>query len=666
MIVIKKKIDSQNTKCLSIAQAFWLRLIGLMLFFSLSLSVAEAQRPQSFPGSGRGGGGASTGPRELDEPEAPDTIPVNYFFAENPNLEIPFSDSLLHQYFHQYDPTRQGDIDYANLGLFGSPYQPLIYEAAQRRGFDVGLHQYDIYFKPALQLPFFTLGQPFTKLYYTQGATQSDANIGAQFSRNFANGMNFSLDYSRISELGSAEQYPNQNTRLTSISMGMWYHSNSGKYDGFFSYAANTAEQEENGGIEVEPILNEEFGDIAASQVFLDDAQRRQAHRELAYTHYYKFGGQQDSLKGITRAYTLSHQLLYKSSVYKFYDNTPIPDSSFYQQFWVDLRGIRHYIEHKKIENTFKLATFKLDKDSPSKDQRDLLEVGLTHSLNILKQEPIDSNINNLFAFGNWRLKLSDRLLFKAYGHLGLWDNAGDFKVQGDLTLDFKKIGRLSVSAMNQLYSPNLLQESFYVSQRQIWNNDFNKTLESQLVATYSLPQFNFEVTGAYHLVNNYIYFDSLATPRQTGVPISILRLTVKKNFKLGPFHLDNVISLQEVSEDVIRLPSLYTKHSLYYAGKWFKVLNVRLGADLRYSDQFFSNYYHPLVGQFILQDRQQIGAYPSVDAFFSMRVTSFRAFFKWENITRLVRQDDLFYPSSFYLYPLNGIRLGIYWTLRG
>ena len=222
------------------------------------------------------------------------------------------------------------------------------------------------------------------------------------------------------------------------------------------------------------------------------------------------------------------------------------------------------------------------------------------------------------------------------------------------------------MEALNQLYSPNLIQESFYVSQRQIRDNTFSKTLESQLSARYTIPQFKFEVIGSYHLLNNYIYFDTLANPQQTGLPISILRLTLKKDFKLGPIHLDNVVTVQSASEDFIRIPSLYTKHSLYYAGKWFKVLNVRLGLDLRYSDTFFSNYYHPLVGQFILQDRQEIGNYPSVDAFFSMRVTKFRAFFKWENLTNLVYDDQLFYPSASYLYPLNGFRMGIYWILKG
>ena len=626
-----------------------------------------AQRPTGFPGSGGRGSGSAGGPPTLDELEPPDTIPVIYFYATNPNKQTPFSDTLLHQYFQQYDPLRQGDIDYINLGIFGSPYQPLLHEPINRQGFDIGINNYDKYYTPALELPYYTLGKAFTNLYYTQGTSQSDANIGAQFSRDFANGINFSLDYKRISQLGSRVQYPNQNTRITAIAFGTWYHSNNDRYDGFFAYAANTSEQEENGGVEVEPVQNEQFSDPGAAQVFLSDAQSRYAHRELAYTHYYRFGGTPDSLKGFKRAFTLSHQILYKSSTYKFYDNTVDTSLlSFYNQFLVDIRGLRHYIQHRKIQNSFSLSTFKLDPKSTIKKPRDLLDIGIKHTFHRLEQEPIDSNINNLFAYGTWTLNLSDRLSLNTYAHFGLWDNAGDFKISGDLSLDFKKVGRLSVQAINQLNTPTLIQNQFFVSQRQIWANTFSKTLETSLSATYELPQIRLKVTGAYHLINNYIYFDTLALPQQTGVPISVFQLIVKKDFKFGPIHLDNVLSLQEVSEDFIRVPSIYTKNSLYYAGKWFKVLNVRLGFDLRWSNAYFSNYYYPLSGQFILQDAFEIEPYPSVDGFFSMRVSKFRAFLKWENMTNLIINDQFFYQSAFYPNQLTGIRFGIYWVLKG
>ena len=646
---------------------FVLNRLLLSCVFFLFLNMAFGQGTRNFPGASRGGSGGAASAPQLDEVEPEDTIPVIYFYADNPNERISFSDTVLHQYFQQYDPLRHGDVDYMNLGIFGSPYQPILFESSKRRGFDVGINNYSLYHIPVTKIPYFTLGQAYTNLYYTQGTSQSDANVGVQFSRNFANGINFSIDYKRISQLGTRVQYPNQNTRNTALTFGLWYHSRNGKYDGFWGYAANTNEQEENGGLASEPARDEQFSDPAAASVFLTDAQSRYQFREMAYTQYYKFGGTVDTLGQFKRAYTLSHQILYKNSIYKFFDNTVDTSlSSYYNQFLVDLRGLRHFIEHRKVENSFKVSTFKLDADSKLKIPRDQLEIGLIHTYHNLNQEPIDSNINNLFAYGKWKLRVSDRMELNTYAHFGLWDNAGDFKISGDLTLDFDSFGRLRVEAINQLNSPTLIQEGLFISQRQIWDNNFGKTLESSVMASYELPKVRLKVSGGYHLINNFIYFDVMGLAQQTGTPISILQLSVKKDFAFGPIHLDNVVSVQQVSEDFIRLPSLYTKNSLYYAGKWFKVLNVRFGFDLRWSNAFFSNYYYPIIGQFILQDETEIAAYPAVDGFFSMRVSKFRAFIKWENMTSVLITDRLFYQSAFYPNQITGIRFGIYWVLKG
>ena len=228
--------------------------------------------------------------------------------------------------------------------------------------------------------------------------------------------------------------------------------------------------------------------------------------------------------------------------------------------------------------------------------------------------------------------------------------------------MDFKKAGSLSLSAINQLYSPTLMEHRLYLSEQQVYRNNFSKTLSTTLSGTYSLPLLQLELAGRYHLLNNYIYFDTLALPQQTGIPISIAQLIVKKDFRLGSFHLDNMVALQQATEDFIRLPSIYSKHSLYYAGRWFKVLDVRVGFDLRFNDSFFAPYYNPVTGQFQLQDKREAEPYPATDAFFSMRVTKFRAFFKWENATAALLTDQLFYQTAYYAHPGAVFRLGLKW----
>lgn len=646
-----------------------IRFLTFCCFLSgLFAGVPALQAQQPFPGRTTQPSGAETSSRNQEEVE-PDTFDIFYFYAENPNQDIPFSDSTLGDYFQQYDPARHRSLDYKHLGNLGSAHEPIVFEAAGRRGFEVGLNQFSLYMTPGSRLAYYRIERPFTQVSYTMGSQQADGYTTARFSRNFANGLNYTLDFSRISQLGQTSQYPNQNTRNTALATGLWYHSKRGRYDGFFSFAANTIEQEDNGGITREPQDEGDFSSPTSAEVFLPDARTRHSHRELSYTHYYRIGGGQDTLGRAHRSYTLSHRLLYNNSIYKFHDEyEETQDSGFYDlfpAFLPDQRGTRFYLDHRKVENDFRLATFKLNpaNQGRARNQRDLLETGIVHTINWLEEAGADSTINNLFLTGRLRVNPGERLLLNLYGHFGLWDNAGDYRLSGELFFDLKKVGQLRFSAINQLYLPNLIQHRLYLAEQQVYRNNFDKTLSTTLSGTYSLPQWKLELTARYHLLNNYIFFDTLGLPRQSGIPVSIAQLIVKKDFSLfWNLHLDNVVALQQSSEDFIRLPSIYSKHSFYYAGKWFRVLNVRLGVDLRFNNSYFGNYYNPVTGQFQLQDRSEVEFYPAADAFFCMRVTKFRAFFRWENATALLITDRLFYQTAFYGHPSSVFRIGLSW----
>lgn len=643
---------------------------------------AWAQRPgrteTTTPPAGVGGTPATGSDQEQagqsraqDRYDDRDTFGVFEFNAVNPLLEKPYSDSLLGNYFQQYDPTRHRDLDWMQLGILGSAHQPLAYQPQRRQGFDVGLHQYELYYTQAKDLHFYRLQKAYTNLSYTQGAEQADGYATAQFSRNFAKGLNYTLDYKRINQLGSTAQYPNQNNRHTAFATGLWWHSAKGRYDGFLAYAANTTDHEDNGGLETEPERGGEFNSASSADVFLDNARTRHARREWSYTQHYRVGGDVDSTGRQRRAYTLAHQFTYENSAYKYHDTYSIADTSFYNRFpslLNDERGVRYFLRHQRVENAFRISTFKLsasDKQNKARSQKDLFEVGLRQAYHRLRQEPGDTVINNLFLEGKAGFRPSERLDLQAEAQLGLlWGNAGDYRVSGVLFFDAGKLGRLSANLSNQLYSPTLMQSELLLNQRPVWDKDFKKTLETNLSVTYALPAWKFEVTGGYHLLNNLIYFDSLATPQQTGVPVSILQLVVKKDFRVWRLHLDNVLALQQASEDVVRLPQLFGKHSFYYAGLWFKVLDVRLGVDLRYTTDYYANYYNPVIGQFQLQDRFNVPLYPALDAYFSMRVTKLRAFIKWENFSSTFITDRLFYLSPYYAQPSAGIRWGIKWRL--
>jgi Putative porin len=709
---------------------------GLRFYIILIITVLFTHSAQAQFGSGGGGGlgggiagkfGGGGGGAGVPGTQrlTLDTSDIYFFFADEPNFVFPFSDSLLGN-LHQYDPIRQQPFDFASLGNLGSATRPLFFQPTWRRGFDVGLHQFDPYLLTTADVRYYKITQAYTQGNFTQGTTQSDAQFNVRFSRNFANGLNFSIEHRRINNIGA---YDTQLAKNIATAAGMWIHPKSGRYDGYLSVVTNANEQQNNGGA-AEDLST---GVIDAFQVdtYLSTANTRHSNRELAYTQYFYLnggrqtvdgrrqavkeregerpvigGGQPDSLakdslkirtpksfqadsvshrltstahrepSTVNRQFTLYHQIAWRKEAYKFSDKSP--DTTYYNDiFLVDTRGLRQFLEVRKLENSFKLQTFKLKSDKPDitatndralPRQSDLLEVGLLHSMNFVEQEPVDTSIiHNLFLTGRLNFSPSERLRLNTYAHLAIGANAGDFRLSGELFLNLKKIGTLQVEAVNQLYSPSLLPQRFYVTQKEVWKNSFRKTLETSVSGTYSLPQWQFSVGGQYHLLNNLVYFDSLGLPRQSGT-FSIVQLTAKKDFSLGPLHLDNAAFLQQTTSDVLPLPQFYTKHSLYLEGKIFKkVMLTKIGVDARLIAPYKAPGYNPLIGQFFIQKEQELPFTPLLDAFLSFKVKTFRFFFKVENLLTYPLQT-YFYQTANYPMPFGykngGMRMGISWRL--
>ncbi len=700
-----------------------------------------------------GGGGVGGGVQKLTL----DTSDIYFFFAEEPNMVFPFSDSLLGS-FQQYDPIRLQEMDYANLGNLGSPARPLFFQPNWRRGFDMGFHQFDIYQLSSADVRYYKITQAFTQAGYSQGSTQNDGYFNLLFSRNFAKGLNLSLETRRINNAGAFNYQKVQNSASTA---GLWYHDENGAYDGYFSFVSNGMEQQNSGG-SADTLLRGNLLPAYQVEMRLNTSTTRHANKELAYTQYFYLNnilseegkkrraerkvsrlkkreeqrlarieernavkgdsaaqgdlpkpvspfdkyfnhpeGQEPTGQGLNQAkdaqdstsvqpgkkriaalpsapigqrtYTLYHQIAWRADSYKFSDTQP--DSAFYGNFLVDSRGLRYFVETKKLENTFKLQTFKLKQGIKSNAtgkalprESDLLELGLVHSLLFVAQEPVDTGlIQNLFLTGHLKFSPNERLRIQSYGHLGIGANTGDFRLNGELFLSLKKIGSLRLEIVNQLYSPSLAPHRFFITQSEIWKNNFGKTLETSLSGTYSLPSFHFFVSGAYRLLNNLIYFDEEALPQQSGA-FSIFQLTAGKDFQFGPFHSDNWLGLQQATSNVLSLPQFYSKHSLYFEKKIFKkVMLAKIGIDARLSSGYSPPAYQPVIGQFYLQEEQTLPFTPLLDAHLSFKVKTFRFFFKIENflpgITRTYYYQVADYPLPYGLSN-GGMRMGISWRL--
>ncbi|MBL7775017.1 MAG: hypothetical protein JNK89_03395 [Saprospiraceae bacterium] len=596
-----------------------------------------------------------------------DTLPFQYVLSLHPETSYPADDTLPDADFRMYDPARRQAIDWGTLGNIGASSRPLFFQTSERLGFDAGIRPFELYQLHPEALRFYRNSRSFTDLFFSQGRVQNDNLLRARFSRTFSGGLNFSLQYRTFNHLG---QFRYQAVKHSALALGVWYPAGP-RYEFFLIYSRNTDKQQENGGIVTDTVFGGgQFSGPIDAEVRLPDRQALTQHGNwtVHWTQHLKFTGLGSDSPSGKRVLRASHTAEWSRQRFKFADpgNTAGgkigADSLFFDTFFVDRRGLRQYLELHCLDNTVTLNTFKSKKPGRPSDE---LALGLRHKLFMLKQEPQpDSVFSNLFLTGRLQLKPSDGFRFEAQGDLGVLANFGEYRLRGALEIGLGKAGLFRASLLSQRYPPGWLSQRLYVSQRLIWSNDFSKPVETSLSASYALPVIGLEVTGSTHLVNNFLYFDQRGLAAQTGAPIQVAQLLLRENLRLGRLRFDNTVALQRANRnDVLRLPSWFTKNSLYYAGPFFrKKMHLEAGVDFRLNGSFLADGYQPLTGQFHLQDSSAAQPYPWMDVFVSFKVRTFRFFVRYENLSTFWDDQTVLYQTARYPQPFGALRFGIGW----
>ena len=585
---------------------------------------------------------------EQAQREQADTNILRYFNWTNISERIDLNDTTL-EAFQQYDAARQGLFyDYIHIGDVGSAAKPLAFTPIERRGFDVGLHAYDIYQMPYDEVRFFDVNKDYTMAYYSQAQVQTDLIFKATYANSFNdNRANVTLDYNRISETAL---YENQFARHTNLTVNGWFQTKNKRYTGLWAWLQNVNEQEMNGGVSDTSALFNTGQFNARSTVGINTSTAKTSLRsnEIIYAQYYNLLPNSDNLK-------LKHRANFQNFEYKFYDTSPASDSSYYGVFQTNNIGLRNYIKYNKFENE---ATIRLD-------YKGTLDIGAVHSLYFINQEPMDTTINNLFLIGDWDLILGEQQSYglKLKGHFGLLDNRADYLLQGNLFFGLpKQNATFNISASSRGYEPTLQQFRIYVSQQKMWETNFQKTIENRVSGRVDWTD-KFALQGNYFLVSNLIYWDTLAFPQQSDTITNIGQLMMRLKLNFGAFHFDNSVVLQQTDNSILRFPTIATKHSLYFEGNLFKkALFGRVGVDIRYNTAYYFDSFQPVTGQFYQQNDWQQSLIPILDAFASFQVKSFRAFVKLENANNLIDANQVYFSAP--NYPIRDwtFRFGVSW----
>ncbi|MEM6722465.1 MAG: putative porin, partial [Bacteroidota bacterium] len=697
---------------------------GKTLWLLLLLGIfqpAVAQNPFSSIGNSRGGGSNFSNSDPEDFRDSGLTADTAYIFYLHPDdLRFKRVRKLDLNDFQHFNPANQGDYNRLFLSNLGGPSRALIYEPTIRRGFDLGFHQYDLYMKTEQQAQFFNAYRPYTDLYFTAN-TQENNWIAATFASNVTPQANFAIDYRRITQRGF---YQSQRVRHGNVGITTWFRTNGDRYLGFFSFHNNSIKNQNNGGITADSLLFEaQFrNNVSLIPVNINEtAQTEFDHNEISYTQYFNFRKNEKArlgtdtldfpgpppvdtfsgppvirepsvsgpppstsgppkttsgppntsrqpsvpyvernMQGIGTQSGLQHQILYRTQQYKFFDDSPDADSSFYGVYQTSQQGIRNFIRVRTLENNFSLPfTFGA---STTGEPTFLLRPFLRYSLHFVNQELIDFQVNNLFVGGDLSINTPNEFLdLRVHAETGLADNAGDFLIQSQLGLELPKIGYFEAKLNSQSYRPNQVQQQFFISQISIWETNFQKTNELNLDATIIFPKWKSKVSASYHLIDNLIYFGPDQLPTQATEAVSVLQLKWQQRATFWKMGFESSMAFQVVDRDFLRLPEFWARSGLYFTGKIFGTMQTRLGGDLTFTSRYQGDGYFSAAGQFFQQNATTLPALPIFEAYFSAQVKNFRVLIKAVNLSDLMFEEAYFAAPN-YPYPGYHIRFAIGW----
>ncbi len=263
------------------------------------------------------------------------------------------------------------------------------------------------------------------------------------------------------------------------------------------------------------------------------------------------------------------------------------------------------------------------------------------------------------------------------------------YNLSGDLTtsiLDasasyrFNENNKLVFSLHSSARMPDfnfLLYQSDYENYN--WQN--TSTFGNQKVNSL---QFHFnskkwgDLSTKYANIDNYTYFgedpaqelvedqeQATLKPFQENGSVGHLKVKYKKEFKLGRFALNNTIMYQNVSQsnDVLNVPQLVTRNTLYFSSDVFKkAMYLQTGITFKYFTSYNMDAYNPLLGEFYIQNREELGGYPLLDFFINARVKQTRIYLKAEHFNSSFSGYD-FYSAPNYPYRDFVIRFGLVWN---
>ena len=606
-------------------------------------------------------------------------------------IDVHQPDTTYNYHFNDY-PFFRKDVNATWLGVPGSPVQ---YYNFFNRTSDERVEFYNAQeswsFSPRT-LPHYNTKTPHTELAYygtlLAGDEKESDNLHILTTQNILPELNFALSYDRFGGGGMLES---ETTINKTFAARVNYTGR--KYLAHLGYIYNMVDRKENGGItdrmwirdttievrEVPVTLSGASSKIVKHTWFLDQQYR------IPFEFIKNLGHKADTLQSAEAADTLDRDVttafIGHSSEWSRYSRnyTDNISNELGKEFY-------HNVFNFGNKSADSLGTMKLDNKlfvrlQPwgSEGIVSKLDIGagdeLRHYFDSTSLRPTRHVENSVYLYAGAQGQFRNFAYWDAKAKFNvLGYKIGDTEIEANAYTNFYPFrrARRSPVSVGAGFSTTLLTPDYYTrvlnTNHFSWDNDFSKISTTSIRGRIDIPRWRLSADVGYALLANNIYYDTLGIVRQNAVPMSVISASLRKDFVLGPVHMDNRVLVQYSSNpEVLPLP-LVALNLRWYVQFPVQpgVMEMQIGANGYYNTRWYSPAWNPALGVFHNQNQRLYENGPYMDLFVNVQWKRLCIFIKYQNVGRgwpMERKD--YFTADRYIYTLDGmegLKLGMFW----
>ncbi|QBJ87618.1 hypothetical protein DDI74_15660 [Chryseobacterium gleum] len=556
-----------------------------------------------------------------------------------------------------------GRVQPANIG---SGFNPLVFEVNDEQNLSLLPSNKSYMIIGANDVKYYDVKTPTASFIY-HNAMRNGAALKSTYTQNIGKRFNFALEYMGLRSQGL---YRNSLAANNNTLFSGHYVSKSGNYELFAHYLHQNVNNQESGGITEDNLF--QSGDSNYSNRQNAQVSLASSSSQFSYRRYY-LSHQFTPFNAEKFPFSIRHTIFHQGN--KYYYNQTTPEAYWYSAPTDLVNGFplttKKYSEN--FSNTLSLIfnneKFKLDAGV----RYQIIKFGVTDIASINNGFPFPNELkeNRIGAVGNLQVKLWDKIQLNSFLE---FSNGSQFKSYLKTTnnLKFEPIKDYFVNAKVNFQSA---YPSFnYLLNTSVYNN-FNYYLENaknqsvmEVGGSINLKWFKTEIFANYFRIDNYTYFDSNGSPKQSDNSVNISQIGGDATFSFNKFHLNTRLHFQNTltNKELLPLPSFVGRANFFYQTQAFKkAAEIQAGVKVYYFSKFASREYFPILNEYILPraDSFSIGGQPIADIYINMKVKKMFFFIEGQQIGTVISNNKAY---AFPHYPVYDFRLniGIVWYL--